>query len=580
MKQKRQFMQHLLLMLVALMSATIAKAANYDFKAENGDGVTIYYKVNGDNATVVDGDEKVYHNAILSCKAGRFKEALEAFENLMFTSEKYYEKYNSLKFATSILIKKKKELGIDEYVRNYKLARCFILGGFKNSDYPKLNERNLYLHSAQYEARNIGNLEQTFSVKIPKSWREWIPYVSDPKYEDMGLGIHGRDVSLFYRNLFLKFRNPERTRFPKITNNLYGYVDEFGNEVISPQYVFAYPFDEKQGLALVMNGEGKWGYIDLQGRHVTGQIYDVASDVFVDGKTFVIKENYLMLIDSNGKVLKAVYGYSNIAHKLKKEVILVTNGKQFDLFDFEGNLIEKNISKNTENERQSNYFKYDVDKILGYYNDSYGCSFSFKNYKKIVGKQIINPEELGVTKIVDLGLSVNWAGWNIGANQPEEDGTRCGWADPTGKDKAGESKKKMTKFDWEDHWKSTSYGGDNPPKNICGTQLDIATQQWGNAWRMPTKKECLELIEQCKWEWATYKNTDGYLITGPTGKSIFLKASNYYWIGELDSQTEHVYVLEENKISNRFYRNGSVSGHWTEECRPCVRPVFEKMESE
>ena len=58
MKQRIEFMQHLLLMLVVLMSATSAKAANYDFKAENSDGVTIYYKVNGDNATVVAGDEK------------------------------------------------------------------------------------------------------------------------------------------------------------------------------------------------------------------------------------------------------------------------------------------------------------------------------------------------------------------------------------------------------------------------------------------------------------------------------------------------------------------------------------------
>lgn len=58
MKQTKQFMQHLLLMLLVLMSAASAKAANYDFKAENSDGVTIYYKVNGDNATVVAGDEK------------------------------------------------------------------------------------------------------------------------------------------------------------------------------------------------------------------------------------------------------------------------------------------------------------------------------------------------------------------------------------------------------------------------------------------------------------------------------------------------------------------------------------------
>ena len=40
------------------MSTISVKAANYDFKAANSDGVTIYYKVNGENATVVAGDEK------------------------------------------------------------------------------------------------------------------------------------------------------------------------------------------------------------------------------------------------------------------------------------------------------------------------------------------------------------------------------------------------------------------------------------------------------------------------------------------------------------------------------------------
>lgn len=58
MKKTIQFMQHLLLMLVTLMSVASVNAANYDFKAANSDGVTIYYKVNGDNATVVAGDEK------------------------------------------------------------------------------------------------------------------------------------------------------------------------------------------------------------------------------------------------------------------------------------------------------------------------------------------------------------------------------------------------------------------------------------------------------------------------------------------------------------------------------------------
>ena len=33
---------------------------------------------------------------------------------------------------------------------------------------------------------------------------------------------------------------------------------------------------------------------------------------------------------------------------------------------------------------------------------------------------------------IDLGLSVKWASWNVGASSPEDYGGLYGWADPTG----------------------------------------------------------------------------------------------------------------------------------------------------
>lgn len=40
---------------------------------------------------------------------------------------------------------------------------------------------------------------------------------------------------------------------------------------------------------------------------------------------------------------------------------------------------------------------------------------------------------------VDLGLSVKWAAYNVGASSPEEYGGLYGWADPTGEKKATNS---------------------------------------------------------------------------------------------------------------------------------------------
>lgn len=46
---------------------------------------------------------------------------------------------------------------------------------------------------------------------------------------------------------------------------------------------------------------------------------------------------------------------------------------------------------------------------------------------------------------------------------------------------------------------------------------------------MPTLDEIKELLEKCSWEWTTYKDVNGQLVTGPNGKSIFLPAAGYRW---------------------------------------------------
>lgn len=58
MDQKKQFMQYILLVLVGLVSTISVEAADYDFKAKNSDGVTIYYHLDGKTATVVSERHK------------------------------------------------------------------------------------------------------------------------------------------------------------------------------------------------------------------------------------------------------------------------------------------------------------------------------------------------------------------------------------------------------------------------------------------------------------------------------------------------------------------------------------------
>lgn len=44
----------------------------------------------------------------------------------------------------------------------------------------------------------------------------------------------------------------------------------------------------------------------------------------------------------------------------------------------------------------------------------------------------------------------------------------------------------------------------------------------------PTKEQFKELVEYCDWKWVTYKNTNGYLVIGKNGNSIFLPAGGHF----------------------------------------------------
>lgn len=113
---------------------------------------------------------------------------------------------------------------------------------------------------------------------------------------------------------------------------------------------------------------------------------------------------------------------------------------------------------------------------------------------------------------IDLGLSVKWSSRNLDAPSIELTGGLYGWADPTGK-------KVSTDLDL--------YPTPIPPENICGTKYDLAHVRWGGVWRLPSVEEARELVRECDWKWATYKDRDGMLVTGPNGNTIFLPAVGF-----------------------------------------------------
>ncbi|MBQ8722268.1 MAG: DUF1566 domain-containing protein [Paludibacteraceae bacterium] len=130
---------------------------------------------------------------------------------------------------------------------------------------------------------------------------------------------------------------------------------------------------------------------------------------------------------------------------------------------------------------------------------------------------------------VDLGLSVKWATCNVGANSPEEYGDYFAWGEVEPKEtynwrtyKYGTACNQLTKY-----CNNSEYGKDGFTDNkiVLDLEDDAAAVNWGRAWRMPTKAEQQELINNCTWTWTTQNGVNGYKVTGPNENSIFLPAA-------------------------------------------------------
>lgn len=63
---------------------------------------------------------------------------------------------------------------------------------------------------------------------------------------------------------------------------------------------------------------------------------------------------------------------------------------------------------------------------------------------------------------------------------------------------------------------------------------DIARQQWGGRWRMPTLDDFKELAQECSMTWCSLGNRRrAILVTGPNGNKIVLPVTGYYKDGEI-----------------------------------------------
>ncbi len=189
------------------------------------------------------------------------------------------------------------------------------------------------------------------------------------------------------------------------------------------------------------------------------------------------------------------------------------------------------------------------------------------------GNYLIGPHEA-----IDLGLSVKWAACYIGAKTPQDCGDYYSW---------GEIETK-TDFSWD----SYKWLDPDAPKflkyqnhsSVLLPEDDIATVKWGKGWRMPTKEEVEELIALCK---ITPKmdsvNVDGVYryqkvgveVTGPSGKSIFLPSTGYYWVSDKVELSASCFWTATGGGESAYAFSESLVGDILRDCGLPIRPVAE-----
>lgn len=187
-----------------------------------------------------------------------------------------------------------------------------------------------------------------------------------------------------------------------------------------------------------------------------------------------------------------------------------------------------------------------------------------------------------VPEVVDMGLSVKWASFNVGASKQEDCGSYFAW---------GETDPEKTSFSWTTYkWSGGVYqdemtkyctfaseglDGFKDNKVTLEPVDDAARKIYGSNWRMPTKAEFEELIDpgKCIVKWDSMNGVPGLKVTSKkTGQFIFLPAAGgksegsmsglntfgRYWSSSLNEEgpysAHYLYFKADNCYLYNYYR--------------------------
>ena len=166
-----------------------------------------------------------------------------------------------------------------------------------------------------------------------------------------------------------------------------------------------------------------------------------------------------------------------------------------------------------------------------------------------------------VERKVDLGLSVMWGAYNVGADQPTDLGSFYGYGELETHD--------VFSQDGYTHYNYNKSSISLPKDPIRGSQWDVAKKEWGENWCIPSKAMIQELIDNCtvtsekEGDVVLYRFTSkingnsilvpatGYVMNAYTN----MKTKGYFWSSDVvdaGAWTPKAYGLEVANTSAKF----------------------------
>ena len=244
--------------------------------------------------------------------------------------------------------------------------------------------------------------------------------------------------------------------------------------------------------------------------------------------------------------LNGVAGYQITSKRNKKSIFIPFAGFKNDKIPFSG---FKNDKPQTREISSSESVAICMTNQRRIDDQVFNCwSFAFeqdrirrygkRRYDGISIRPVKGPGVPVPNDCVDLGLASGllWAKYNMGATEPTDRGNYYAWGETSTKKKYNGSSYKHFKTDDYDRVKKIYKYNEGDGKEVLDLEDDAARANLGVGYRIPTKADWKELLDDCKWEAVTVtlpieldpaqkKSVARWKVTGPNGNYIILPAT-------------------------------------------------------